>query len=76
MVKTNKLTDNKRWMLHEKTAKIVFLSQDIACTTHRPGPWLWHWVVVGVPLLRLPVDLSVAPAEGSFHLCHAESAHC
>lgn len=50
-------------------------SQDIACITHRPGPWFRHWVVVCVPLLCLPVDLSVAPTEGSFHLCHGEGAH-
>lgn len=44
-------------------------------TTHRPGTWLWHRVVVGVPLLGLPVDLSVAAAEGSLHLGHGEGAH-
>lgn len=55
--------------------ELYCFSQDIACTTHRPGPWFRHWVVVCVPLLCLPVDLSVAPAEGSFHLRHGEGAH-
>lgn len=32
-------------------------------------------MVVRVPLLRLPVDLSVAPTKGSFHLRHGEGAH-
>lgn len=45
------------------------------CCTHRPGPRLRHWVVVCVPLLRLSVDLSVAPTKGSFHLRHGEGAH-
>lgn len=44
----------------------------MAFTTHRPRPWFWYRVVVGVPLLCLPVNLSVAPAEGFFHLLHSE----
>ena len=39
---------------------------------YRPGTWLWEGVVVGVPLLALPVDLAVAPAERPLHLGHGE----
>ena len=44
--------------------------------THRSRTGFRDRVVVGVPLLGLPVDLTIAPAEGTFHLGHGKGTDC
>lgn len=67
---------NKQMQRRVSGRWIALLVTGYCLLTHRPRPWFRDRVVVCVPLLRLPVDLSVAPAESSLHLRHGERANC
>lgn len=68
------------WILNTNTVICVYLrvssSRGQQRDTHRSRSRFRDWMVVRVPLLRLPVHFSVSTVEGFFHLLHGEGTNC